>query len=65
MLFRSRFGKQIRHADRRGIPFVWFPAMERGEPDTVRDIRSGEQVPAQAHAWNPPEADLYPRVVTS
>jgi len=60
-----RFGKQIRHADRRGIPFVWFPAMERGEQDTVRDIRSGEQVPAQAHAWNPPEADLYPRLLTS
>jgi len=60
-----RFGKQIRHADRRGIPFVWFPAMNPGEQDTVRDIRSGEQVPAEPAVWNPPESDLYPHVLTS
>jgi histidyl-tRNA synthetase len=59
-----RFGKQIRHADRRGIPFVWFPAMEDGDKDTVRDIRSGEQVPADARTWNPPAADLYPQVLS-
>jgi histidyl-tRNA synthetase len=60
----QRFGKQIRHADRRGIPFVWFPAMERGDKDSVRDIRSGEQVPADPATWNPPAADLHPRLVT-
>ena len=40
----AKFGKQIQFADRRGIPYVWFP----GEPDTVKDIRSGEQVEADA-----------------
>jgi histidyl-tRNA synthetase len=60
-----RFGKQIRHADRRGIPFVWFPAMESGDKDSVRDIRSGEQVPADPATWNPPAADLRPRLVTA
>jgi histidyl-tRNA synthetase len=59
-----RFGKQIRYADRRGIPFVWFPAMDDGAKDTVRDIRSGEQVPAEPATWNPPAADLHPRVVS-
>jgi histidyl-tRNA synthetase len=59
-----RFGKQIRHADRRGIPFVWFPAMDDGDKDTVRDIRSGEQVPADPKTWNPPAADLHPRVLS-
>lgn len=56
----AKFGKQIQFADRRGIPYVWFP----GEPDTVKDIRSGEQVEAVAASWQPPAADLHP-VVTA
>ncbi|WP_043502102.1 histidine--tRNA ligase [Georgenia sp. SUBG003] len=56
----AKFGKQIRYADRRGIPFVWFPG-EDG--DEVKDIRSGDQVPADAGTWEPPAEDLWPRVV--
>jgi histidyl-tRNA synthetase len=55
----DKFGKQIRHADRRGIPFVWFP--DAGG-DSVKDIRTGDQAPADATAWNPPPADLHPTV---
>ncbi|MBW0255319.1 histidine--tRNA ligase [Cellulomonas sp. PS-H5] len=58
----AKFGKQIKHADRRGIPFVWFPG-EDGAADQVKDIRSGEQVDADAAAWAPPAEDLWPRVV--
>ncbi|GGN83261.1 histidine--tRNA ligase [Actinoplanes lobatus] len=54
----AKFGKQIQFADRRGIPYVWFP----GEPDTVKDIRSGEQVEADAETWQPAPADLHPNV---
>jgi histidyl-tRNA synthetase len=54
----AKFGKQIQFADRRGIPYVWFP----GSPDTVKDIRSGEQVEADASTWTPPAADLHPVV---
>jgi histidyl-tRNA synthetase len=57
----AKYGKQIRHADRRGIPFVWFPG-EDG-PDQVKDIRSGDQADADADSWQPPALDLYPRVV--
>jgi len=57
----AKFGKQIRHADRRGIPFVWFPGVD-GAADEVKDIRSGDQVPADAAAWEPPSADWYPTV---
>ncbi len=53
----DKFGRQIRYADRRGIPFVWFPGA--GE---VKDIRTGEQLPADAGRWSPPEHDLRPRV---
>ncbi len=67
----AKYGKQIRHADRRGIPFVWFPGdpeVEGGagaDGDQVRDIRSGEQVPADAAAWEPPAEDRWPRVVAA
>jgi histidyl-tRNA synthetase len=50
----AKFGKQIRYADRRGIPYVWFP----GPVDQVKDIRSGEQAEAEATTWRPPAADL-------
>lgn len=62
----AKFGKQIQYADRRGIPFVWFPSAN-GDADAadgeVKDIRSGEQTPADADSWNPPADDLKPRVV--
>lgn len=56
----AKFGKQIRFADRRSIPFVWFPGESGHE---VKDIRSGEQTPADPGSWAPPDADLWPRVV--
>jgi len=59
----AKFGKQIRHADRRGIPFVWFLGDDESTPDQVKDIRSGEQVEADARSWMPADADLWPRVV--
>ncbi|HEV8570576.1 MAG TPA: histidine--tRNA ligase [Actinoplanes sp.] len=54
----AKFGKQIRFAERRGIPYVWFP----GDPDSVKDIRSGEQVEADAATWEPPAADRLPMI---
>jgi histidyl-tRNA synthetase len=50
-----KYGKQIKYADRLGIPFVWFP-----ETNEVRDIRSGEQVAADPDTWSPAPADLRP-----
>lgn len=58
----AKFGKQIRYADRRGIPFVWFP--QPGGGHEVKDIRSGEQVAADPGTWRPPDGDLRPAVVT-
>jgi histidyl-tRNA synthetase len=57
----AKFGKQIQYAQRRGIPFVWFPAVD-GSDGEVKDIRSGSQVEASADQWMPPDADLQPRV---
>lgn len=58
----AKFGKQIRFAERRGIPFVWFPgAAESG--DQVKDIRSGEQTDADASTWECPPEDLCPQII--
>ncbi len=56
----QKYGKQIRYAERRGIPFVWF----RGDGHEVKDIRSGAQVPADPATWQPPETDLRPQVIS-
>ncbi|TCO42210.1 histidyl-tRNA synthetase [Kribbella antiqua] len=58
----AKFGKQIRFADRRGIPFVWFSTESGSE---VKDIRSGEQVAADPATWTPPAEDLRPRIDTT
>lgn len=60
----ARFGKQIQFADRRGIPYVWFPGAGEAGGDAVKDIRSGEQVDADRDAWSPPAEDLTAALVT-
>jgi histidyl-tRNA synthetase len=55
----QKFGKQIRYAERRGIPFVWFP---QADGHQVRDIRSGEQVDVDVTSWMPPADDLRPTI---
>lgn len=57
----AKFGKQIKYADRRGIPFVWF-TNDDGTHE-VKDIRSGEQTAADPDLWSPPAEDLAPAVV--
>ncbi|MCQ9366904.1 histidine--tRNA ligase [Brevibacterium sp. 50QC2O2] len=57
----AKFGKQIKFADKRGIPFVWFLDGETG--NEVKDIRTGVQAPADPEIWAPGADDLWPRVV--
>ena len=56
----QKFGKQIRYAERRGIPYVWFAG--EGASHQVKDIRSGEQVDADPATWLPDPRDLTPTV---
>ncbi|MDJ0315932.1 MULTISPECIES: histidine--tRNA ligase [Arthrobacter] len=57
----DKFGKQIKYADKRGIPFVWFT--DESGAHQVKDIRSGEQLAADPATWMPPVDDLKPRIV--
>jgi histidyl-tRNA synthetase len=58
----QKFGRQIRYAERRGIPYVWFTTSDGSHE--VKDIRSGEQVTADPETWMPPTEDLRPQVLT-
>lgn len=58
----QKYGKQIRYAERRGIPFVWFPGDE-ATADSVKDIRSGDQIQSDPTLWSPPVEDLRPQVI--
>ncbi|MFW0178834.1 histidine--tRNA ligase [Rothia sp. P7208] len=63
----TKFGKQIKYAEKRGIPFVWFTyESEHGElTHEVKDIRSGEQVSADPLQWSPADEDLKVRVIAT
>ena len=60
---RKAYGKQIKYASRRAIPYLWFPpgASKSGEHE-VRDIRSGAQDVVSLTDWSPAEADRLPMV---
>ena len=60
----QKFGKQIRYAERRGIPYVWFPA-GRESAHQVKDIRDGGQRDADPSTWSPPDADMTPAINTT
>ena len=51
----AKLGKQIKYADKLGIPYVWFPAdaSEEGAQDEVMNIITGDQRPADAQSWEP------------
>ncbi|MFQ4149037.1 histidine--tRNA ligase [Arthrobacter sp. LAPM80] len=57
----DKFGKQIKYADKRGIPYVWFT--DEDGAHQVKDIRSGAQVAADPAVWMPPAVDLTPQIV--
>jgi histidyl-tRNA synthetase len=61
----QKYGKQIRHAERKGIPYVWFPRGEATGGHEVRDIVTGEQAAADPERWQPPEEKRRVRLVTA
>lgn len=57
----TKYGQQIKVASRRGIPYVWFPQADG--TGQVRDLASGEQVPADPGSWQPHPDRMRPTVV--
>lgn len=44
---------QLKYANDKGIPFVWFPPVEAGAPHQVKNMENGVQYEADAASWSP------------
>lgn len=56
----QKFGKQIKYASMRGIPYVWFT-----DSSTVKNLETGEQLDATPENWAPDPQHLRPKVKAS
>ena len=49
----QKIGKQISYAEKKGIPFVWFPPFDESGAHEVKDMTAGTQTTADAATWKP------------
>lgn len=49
----QKIGKQISYAEKKGIPYVWFPPFDDDGKHEVKNMASGEQQEADPKSWNP------------
>lgn len=47
----GKIKKQLAYAEKKGIPYVWFPPFKDGQPHEVKDLRTGEQTTASPDGW--------------
>ncbi len=49
----QKLAKQMSYAEKKGIPFVWFPPFEADGAHEVKNMESGVQGPADPQSWKP------------
>ena len=49
----SKVKNQLAYAEKKNIPYVWFPPFKDGQPDEVKDMKTGEQKQADVNRWKP------------
>lgn len=49
----QKLKKQLSYAERKGIPFVWFPPFEDGQEHEVKNMQTGQQSIADPNCWSP------------
>jgi histidyl-tRNA synthetase len=47
----QKIGKQLSYAEKKGIPHVWFPPFEDGQPHEVKNMVTGVQAKAEVDTW--------------
>ncbi len=50
----QKVGKQMGYAEKKGIPFVWFPPFSDDKEHEVKDMNTGEQIGADPDTWEKP-----------
>jgi histidyl-tRNA synthetase len=49
----QKIGKQMSYAEKKGIPFVWFPPFDGSGDHEVKDMETGTQTKADVGSWTP------------
>ncbi|MEZ0226256.1 MAG: ATP phosphoribosyltransferase regulatory subunit, partial [Alphaproteobacteria bacterium] len=48
----TKIKKQLAYAEKKGIPYVWFPPFKDGQPHEIKNMTSGEQAQADPFFWS-------------
>ena len=51
----QKLQKQLSYAEKKKIPYVWFPPFEDDQQHEVKNMNSGEQQKAELSTWSPQE----------
>ena len=51
----GKLKRQLAYAEKKGIPYVWFPPFENGNPHEVKNMETGKQIPTTTNDWNKDE----------
>lgn len=49
----SKLKRQLAYAEKKGIPYVWFPPFKDGQAHEVKNMATGEQKHSDAEIWQP------------
>jgi histidyl-tRNA synthetase len=49
----AKIKRQMAYAEKKNIPYVWFPPFKDGQPEEVKNMTTGEQAVADAATWLP------------
>lgn len=47
----SKLKRQLAYAEKKGIPFVWFPPFKDGQPHEVKNMKTGDQSETAPESW--------------
>jgi histidyl-tRNA synthetase len=55
----QKISRQMSYAEKKNIPYVWFPPQEPGQPHEVKTMATGEQTVAEVESWNGTARSLH------
>ncbi len=56
----TKLKKQLAYAEKKKIPYIWFPPFADGKPHEVKDMRAREQCEADPNTWSPENNEKPP-----
>jgi len=54
----TKLKKQLAYAEKKGIPYVWFPPFADGKGHEIKDMQEHTQLSAEPETWQPQEGKI-------